>query len=138
MDTPSADGAAAAAAYFVGVYEYSYATGDTTPLGQLSAETCVFCTSAIEDIQSSRAAAQTEEGGGSVVHYATGTEITPGEWYSATLRIEQFPSTRRSATGDVVSTGSGGEHDLYFAMSWVGGWRVDEVDVLEPGKLTPR
>ncbi|AEE47376.1 DUF6318 family protein [Cellulomonas fimi] len=137
LGTPSADGAASAAAYFVALYEYAYASGDTTPLEQMSADTCSFCTSTLEDVREGLAAAASEEGGGSTVLYASGTEITPAEWYSATLRVRQEPSVRRSATGEVLSEEVGGEYDLLFALSWVGGWRVDELDVLDPGTLTP-
>lgn len=137
MDTPSADGAAALAAYFVGVYDYAYATGDTGELARLSSDSCSFCKSAISDIKQSRAAGDIEEGGGTVVEYADGVEISPSEWYTATLRVKQRASTRRSATGEVVVQDPESRSDLYFAISWVNGWRVDAVDVMEPGSLTP-
>ncbi|MDC7122297.1 DUF6318 family protein [Cellulomonas fimi] len=137
MDTPSADGAAAAAEYFVGVYDYAYATGDTGELDRLSSDACGFCRSAISDINQSHAAGETEEGGGTVIEYADGVEISPSEWYTATLRVKQHASTRRSATGEVVVQDPESKSDLYFALSWTDGWQVDAVDVMEPGSLTP-
>lgn len=137
MGEASKAGAAAAATHFVALYEYAYATGDTSALQQMSAETCAFCTSALEDIRQGVALAASEEGGGSRVVYATSTEISPAEWYSATLRVEQEPSLRRGAAGEVLSEETGGEYDLLFALSWVGGWRVDQIDVLDAGTLTP-
>ncbi|NKY38129.1 hypothetical protein HGA02_00900 [Cellulomonas septica] len=137
MDTPSADGAAALAEYFIGVYEYAYTTGDTAELDRLSSDSCSFCHSAISDIHQSRAAGETEEGGGAVVEYADGAEVSPSEWYTATLRVKQLASTRRSATGEVVVQDPESKSDLYFALSWTDGWQVDAVDVMESGSLTP-
>lgn len=137
MEQPSPTGAAAAATYFMGLYEYAYTTGDTTDFQQMSDQDCDFCRSVLDDIRQSRAASSTEEGGGSTVTSAVGTEISPNEWYSATLRITQHASTRRDANGNVLVQDPEAEHDLYFALSWVDDWwRVDDVDVLAPGTLT--
>ncbi len=137
MEAPSATGAAAAASYFMSLYEYAYTTGDTAGFEQMSDDDCDFCHSVLDDIRQSRAASSTEEGGGSTVTSAVGTEISPHEWYSATLRITQHASTRRDANGEVLVHDPEAEHDLYFALSWADEWwRVDDVDVLAPGTLT--
>jgi hypothetical protein len=47
MDQHDAEGAAAAAEYFVSLYEYVMRTGDTGTWKQMSHDSCGFCTDAI-------------------------------------------------------------------------------------------
>lgn len=58
MDRDDAEGAAAAAEYFIELYPYVMATGDTAEFEAMSHEACGFCTDVLND---ARRVAQNEE-----------------------------------------------------------------------------
>ncbi|GIG41928.1 hypothetical protein Cph01nite_36900 [Cellulomonas phragmiteti] len=128
MATPSADGAAAAATYFISLYAYIYATGDTSTWRQMSAETCTFCLDAAGDAEATIASGKT---GGTPVEVtsAEGIELTPGEWYKAGLRVIQPPTIEVDASGNGTQTSDGGTYDFDFAMTWNGDWVIDSVGI---------
>lgn len=129
MSSPSAQGAAAAASYFFGLYPHVYGTGDLSEWAALSAPGCSFCEGISADVQEMVAANEVEVSGAVEIAEAKGTEIRAGEWYSAHLVVVQGPSERRAADGTVLSSGAGGTFDVVVALSWIGAWRVDQVDV---------
>lgn len=47
----TSEGAVTTAAYFLELYRYAFATGNTEPMESLSAETCTFCTNAIHSAE---------------------------------------------------------------------------------------
>lgn len=129
MQDATADGAAAAAEFFLSHYPYIYATGDTTSWRAMSAPTCTFCTDAAQDAE-----ARYQEGvrGGTPIEVvsARGLELKAGEWYSADLRVIQPPTIETSATGEQTQTSEGGTFDFNFALTWNGEWVIDSVGVL--------
>ncbi|WP_136517819.1 DUF6318 family protein [Cellulomonas telluris] len=134
MATPSAEGAAAAASYFVSaLYVHMYEAQDVTAWAEIAGEDCAFCSSVIRDVETMVSSGLTEAGTRVVVESASGTEVIPGESYTATLVAEQSPTTRRDGEGNVVSRGSGGRYELLVALGWNGGWVVRAVDVHELG-----
>jgi len=131
MDTPSAEGAAAAAAYFMSLYGYTWATGDTSLWDDLSAATCTFCSAVRDDVEAARAQGLHDSGSVIEVVESRGTEIDPEVWYSADLRVVQGPSTRRDSDGTLVSESDGGAFEMAVELSWADGWQVDAADVIE-------
>jgi len=128
MATPSADGAAAAASYFISLYAYIYATGDTSTWRQMSAATCAFCLDAAADAEAITASGR--RGGTPVeITSAEGIELKPGEWFTAGLRVIQPPTIEVDASGNETQTSDGGTYDFDFAMTWSGDWIVDSVGI---------
>ncbi|MBO3093612.1 DUF6318 family protein [Cellulomonas dongxiuzhuiae] len=128
MATPSADGAAAAASYFISLYVYMYATGDTSTWRQMSAPTCAFCLDAAADAEA--VAASGRRGGTPVeIKSAEGLELKPGEWFTARLRVIQPPTIEVDTSGNETQTSDGGTYDFDFAMTWNGDWTIDSIGV---------
>ncbi|MGY4644113.1 DUF6318 family protein [Cellulomonas sp. URHB0016] len=130
MSAPSADGAAAAAAYFAAdLYEYTYATGDVSGWTALSGPECTFCTGVSDDVARMSSLGHRASDFSVTVASATGTEVYPGQSYSADVKITQSPSEEIDNLGSVVSSSEGGSYSLLFALGWDNQWVVREVDV---------
>ncbi|WP_279536519.1 DUF6318 family protein [Cellulomonas shaoxiangyii] len=129
MTSPTADGAAAAATYFMAVYSYMYATADVAAWEQLSSPTCDFCIGRRDDATRMAGSGARTEGEPVAVLTSSGVEIDPDRWFSATLSIDEPPSEEVAEDGTVVSSSAGGTYELYFALSWDGDWTVEAVDV---------
>ncbi|GAA4732105.1 hypothetical protein GCM10023216_25300 [Isoptericola chiayiensis] len=63
MDKKDGDGAAAAAEYFLALYDYTLKTGDTRTLGKMSHRACGFCEDTIEEAEAILNDGETYEGG---------------------------------------------------------------------------
>ncbi len=130
MATPSADGAAAAASYFISLYPYVYATGDLTTWNELSAPDCVFCSSTRDGATTVQQNEGRVEGGSMTVESASGTEIDAGNWYSATVIATEAPSAEYDTTGTLLEESLGGTYQFSMALTFMSGsWRIDAVDV---------
>lgn len=137
MDSPSAEGAAAAATYFLELYEYSYGSLDPTAFEAMSASECVFCQSVVDDVARLAAFNYSSTGGAYSVVNAFGTEISPEQWYSAAVQLDQAPSAEIDPVGKVLSEDPGGHFQMVFALDWAEGWLVREVDVTPLPAATP-
>ncbi|GEK23296.1 DUF6318 family protein [Cellulomonas xylanilytica] len=137
MDTPSADGAAAAAAYFTKLYAYAYATGDLTTWNGMSEPTCTFCSSVTAGVNAMLSAGESDSSAEIVVTNVSALEITPSAFYSAELQMSQGPSQRYDSAGQVISRGEGQSWDLVFALAWRDGWFVREIDSEPTQTATP-
>ncbi len=132
MTSPDEAGAAAAAEYFVQLYDYSFASGNLEPWNGLASETCDFCRDIAADV------AEIGQSGNRTLNEPTSIVtsrvwmIEPAKWFGADLIVREAPSTQVDATGATVATDDGGEFRLALALSWADGWKVDEVDVLDP------
>ncbi|QHT58136.1 hypothetical protein GXP71_20015 [Cellulomonas sp. H30R-01] len=137
MTSPDEVGAAAAAEYFVQLYDYSFASGNLEPWNGLASETCDFCRDIAADV------AEIGQSGNRTLNEPTSIVtsrvwmIEPAKWFGADLIVREAPSTQVDATGATVATDDGGEFRLALALSWADGWKVDEVDVLDPDE-TPK
>jgi hypothetical protein len=129
MSTAGADGAAAAATYFLDLYDHTYATLDSAALVAMSSAECAFCQSVIDDVARMASEQHSSTGGGHTVVNAFGTEISPAQWYSAAVQLDQQPSAEVDSSGQVVSESPGGAYQMVFALDWATGWKVREVDV---------
>jgi len=128
MTAPSAEGAAAAARYFVALYPYIFATGDLTEWDTLSADDCKYCINTRASVEDQIARGVRGEGSDITVASAMGTELSAGETYAADLEITQGPSFEVSADGTRTPDGEGGTFRLHLALIWHDGWQVRAVD----------
>lgn len=130
MDDTSAEGAAAAASYFVALYPYVYATGDLADWVAMSSPECIFCSSTRDGATRVAEARNRIEGGEVTITEATGVEVDPGRWYSAKVRAEEAPSVELNGNGETVTASDGGAYVFTFALTHSdAGWVVDAVDI---------
>lgn len=129
MSTPSADGAAAAASYFLQLYPYLHATGDLEAWKEMSADDCQFCNNVIVDVEQIFSEGSRGAGSEVVITSSKGVEISAEDSYSATIELTQGASFIVGEDGREAKSGEYGEYSMYFALWWRDGWIVREVDV---------
>src|SRR5690606_17458349 len=108
MDRDDAEGAAAAAVYFLSLHSYMKATGHTDQWREMSHHSCGFCTAALKHAESLSAGKQTYVGG------EISTEITQVYARDAVTgiqpldaRLTQKPFEIREADGGLVEESEG-------------------------------
>lgn len=116
MDTPSADAAAAAGQYFTELTNYAFTTSDFEEWDALAADGCITC-----NALRSEGPSDDDGAGPLIVASATGIEIDPGRWYSATLDVSQTNADGKSTD----------EFQFLFALSYDGDWAIEALDVNE-------
>lgn len=133
MERDDAEGAKAAAEYFLGLYPYVYATGDLLQWEAMSHAECKFCASVVED-----ATALVAEGGyglGGEVEISDVKVAPPDEDFAhfrVAVMATEAPSFSYSASGEVTSSAAGGEVIYTVAALWDGGWTIRAVSMEEP------
>lgn len=131
MSEPTPEGAIAAGTQFVALYDYAFSTGDVAPLMAMSAEGCEYCAYVRDRVQ------EMVDGGYSSIReparviWSDSAETREDEWFRVHLRVEQGPLVTVTSDGAQHQTSDGATVDLVFAMSWIEGWRVDAVDLVE-------
>ena len=128
MAMPSADGAAAAASHFVSLFPYIFATGDVAEWNAMSADDCGFCANTRTSVEEQMARGVRGEGSEITIHSARGTEISPGDAYSADIEFSQAPSFEVSMDGTRTPDGEGGRFRIHVALWWRDGWIVRAID----------
>ena len=128
MGAPGAEGAAAAASYFISLYPYVFATGDLSEWDALSEADCKYCQNVRASVEDQLARGVRGEGSEITVITADGTEIAHGDAYAADLEITQAPSFEVTSDGTRVPDGDGGRFRLHLALWWRDGWLVRAVD----------
>jgi hypothetical protein len=132
MSQASADGATAAAKYFIELYMYAAATGDLEAWRAMSADDCKMCNKVIAEVEQLVVEHHAVSTASLEFPSASGTEIAPGTSYSASLRVVQGPWTEVDSAGRTVDTGPAASADMYFALLWQGSsGLVRQVDVHE-------
>ena len=126
MSTPDADGAAAAASYFISLFPYVHATGDFAEWDALSAPGCQFCSGVKTDVaevlgRGNRTLSSAE------VLSASGLEVEANRWYSATLHVSIGPSTEVDPQGAPVREHPAEDRAIDVVMTWSDGWQIDEI-----------
>lgn len=129
MNEPTGDGAAAAAAYFLQLYPYAYATGDLSEWSAMSDPGCGFCSNVRDNVTRLESSGHRDDESRVFVVSQHGVGIVDGESYSAVVVIDQTPSRELAPDGSVVASDDGGRFEMTFALAWDGTWRVVEVDV---------
>lgn len=129
MSTNDQAGAVAAAQYFMGdLYWYMYTTGDSTSWEALADDGCLFCVNVLSDVSDMTAVGSTDVGPAPTFESASGTTITEGERFTATLVATQPASQRVRHDGTVIDESSPGRYELHFAIRWDGDWQILAVD----------
>ena len=104
MKRKDAKGAAAAAEYFIELYPYVMATGDTEEFEAMSHRACGFCEDVLDDIARFQGKGQTYDGGsakGTILVSYTRDQLTG--IYPFDMSIQQQASAVVDATGKEVS-----------------------------------
>ena len=132
MENDDAEGAAAAAAYFLQLYPYVMATGDTTEWDAMTwTETCGFCTSVSQDATSVADAGHTFVGGGvtAAIEKSWPLDTFTGG-FPVDVQAEMQEAQVVDANGDVVRTidGFSGVMELGLLHD-PAGWKVLAVSV---------
>lgn len=130
MGTPGADGAAAAARYFMELYPYVLATGDLAEWDAISADTCDFCINTRAEVERLEAAGLRSVGGVRILS-AAGKDLGANGWHSASLEVEILPSQDIDSSGVVIETHDGGTYTLDVAMTWSDGWAIDSAGIVQ-------
>ncbi|TFH72170.1 DUF6318 family protein [Cellulomonas sp. HD19AZ1] len=126
MATPNADGAAAAASYFISLFPYVHATGDFTEWDALSAPGCQFCSGVRSDVVEVRGRGNRTLSSAEVLS-ASGLEIEANRWYSATLHVSIGPSTEVDPQDAPVREHPAEDRAIDVVMTWSDGWQIDEI-----------
>lgn len=127
MAEPTKEGAEAAARYFLEVDRYAFMSGDAGPLRAMSAESCVYCSELLDEVE--RAAAEgllTDRDPNEIVTVSV-VEVRPGEWFNVEIGLRQGEVRLLGSDGSVIASEPASEVvDLHLALSWAdGGWLVD-------------
>ncbi|GIG41906.1 hypothetical protein [Cellulomonas phragmiteti] len=120
MATNDEVGAVAAAEYFVvDLYNHVHASLDLTEWRAMSDPECRFCSSVLSDVEALPSPLIFDTSTTRVVS-SSGTTITDGSRYTATLVVEQPQEADSGATST---------YEFHFAIAWADGWRMLAVDV---------
>ncbi|WP_157759486.1 DUF6318 family protein [Cellulosimicrobium cellulans] len=134
MDRDDAEGAAAAAEYFLSLYGYVLATGDTAEWDAMTwVETCEFCANVRADAEEIAGAGDTYEGAEITI-----SAVTPGELdtfvgaYPVVADFQQAALVRTSKTGEVLEEQAASSGRLQIDLLHDGtSWRVLSLTVGE-------
>jgi hypothetical protein len=127
-EPPTVEGAVAVAEYFQLLFPYAFATGDLADWAALSHPECLYCVGVTDDVRSMFAAGQHTKGGAFTITDSSGTEVDPGAWYTAQIRLTQEPSTTLDAGGQIVEEFPDVKTGVIdIALVWeAGAWKVRE------------
>ncbi|MCC2314194.1 DUF6318 family protein [Cellulomonas xiejunii] len=132
MAEPTTDGAIAAATYVLDLYTYTINTGDVAPWRAITLDSCSFCQGVVADVAEVQTSGDAIRGGAIDVRESRATEISEDTWFSVELDVVQELSERRDADDALVGQNPPGTYTAVFALSWVEGWRVDEMGIQTP------
>lgn len=124
MSTMDANGAAAAAVYFIELYGYVLQTGDLTEWNAMSYPDCEFCSSTAEYVESVYSAGGTFTGGDITAEVVTVHELDGFiGGYPVDLRTTQAATEQLDATGARTSsmdeqTDTARFATVYYKGSW--------------------
>jgi hypothetical protein len=126
MSEATADGAAAAAGYYLSLYQYIYATGDLTEWTALSAPSCEFCTKVSAEVT------EIHSRGAHVISpmrvtSTEGVELDAARWYTAHVGLSFDESQEVASDGSTVLKDPAGDYSMTLAMTWADGWIIDAV-----------
>jgi hypothetical protein len=129
MKRKDAKGAAAAAEYFIELYPYVMATGDTEEFEAMSHRACGFCDDALEQAKKIRSRNETWKGGetrGVLLETYKRDEITG--IYPLDFEVEQAAAQIVNAEGATVFEGKDERATYRAELGWKSGaWVVVEI-----------
>jgi hypothetical protein len=106
MERDDAEGAAAAAEYFLSLYAYTRSTGDTRQWEAMSHRSCKFCRDGSDRAKEMTANGESLKGGGlkaQILQIYLRDDLTG--IYPLDARITQEPYETRDAEGNVIDSG---------------------------------
>lgn len=131
MSEGTADGAVAAATYYLELDRFAFATGDAGPLRAMSADSCVYCNEVIAEVERALAEGMLTERDPYEVLASSAVEVSDGEWFNAELRVRQGEIRVLGDDGSVLMREPGGaEFRVLLALS-----RVDERWTVDAGTV---
>lgn len=133
LDGPATEeNAAAVAEYFMSLFPYMYATGDTAEWERLTGENCGYCSGTLADLQKKLASGRHAQGGSFEVE-ASGSSTFDGHEFFAWVVFIQHPSRAVDEAGTVVEDFPDTTRvRAQVTVVWSGsGWAVDGVDPRE-------
>lgn len=107
MDRADADGAIAAATYFIALYSYAYATGDLVGWTAMSDPACVFCAGLTKDVQAASGTGASVVGGDLTVASKTAAPGKDAGVFRVDLTVSQSAFQVINRSGAVTSAGVG-------------------------------
>jgi hypothetical protein len=99
---PTPFGAQAFFEHFVRVYTYTYNSLDTAPLKTISMDACVFCRSAITNVEKAQAAGQSIESGAVTITAIAATPLESDNGSVVSVAIDQGAVITRDRQGEVL------------------------------------
>ena len=126
---PTEENAAAVAEYYMSLFPYLFATGDSTTWEQLSGTACGYCSGVVDELRKDEARGRQSEGG-ALEFLDGGADATGSEEFIAWVTFVQHPSQTIDAQGTVVED----FHETRrtratLLLEWDGGtWQVNGVD----------
>ncbi|WP_187291328.1 DUF6318 family protein [Cellulomonas flavigena] len=127
MDEPTTDGAIAAATYVLELVAYTFASGDTGLWRSITASSCELCVGLASDVDGMVEVGDSSTGAAFTIEQAQAREIAEDRWFGVDMVVVQDSSERFDSGGAVVGSDPGGRYSAVFALSWDGGWRVEEM-----------
>ena len=110
MDRADADGAMAAATYFISLYSYAYATGDLAAWTAMSDPACKYCAGVIQSVGQMLAEGSRIEGGEVRVTGTTAYSVVAATGvYPVDLELFESASRELAADGSVTAALDGGK-----------------------------
>ncbi|GEK16471.1 DUF6318 family protein [Cellulomonas persica] len=133
---PTEANAAAVAEYFMSLFPYMYATGDTSEWERLSGKNCGYCAGTLADLRE-KVAAGRHAVGGNFEFEASGSSTFDGDEYFAWVVFIQHPSRALDESGELVEGfPETSRVRAQVSLIWDGaGWTVDGVDPRKLGTL---
>lgn len=124
-EPPTVDGAVAVLTYFLKLYPYAQNTGDLADIRALSHPECIFCTSVIGSIEGLGTKGLHSVGGAVRIEDATGSEVTPGRWFSVDLRALEGAQQELRADGSVAKEYEASAYTMNAAVIFENGdWKI--------------
>jgi len=125
----SADGAIAAAKYFVELYVYAHRSGDLAPWSEMSGPECDFCAHVVERVE------EVYDAGGHIEHEDFAWEGAPKttksparSMWEVRLSAVEGASVRYDGDGGVLKETAGGPVDMTIVvLSKIDSWEVVRV-----------
>ncbi|WP_350339515.1 DUF6318 family protein [Pengzhenrongella frigida] len=107
MDRDDAEGAIAAATYFISLYTYAFASGELDAWKAMSDPGCVFCSGLVSDIQTASDAGTRFTGGGLTVESSVAIPAEALNRFRIDLTVSQAPSETLDRSGSVTASSPG-------------------------------
>ena len=134
MDRDDADGAIAAATYFISLYPYAYASGDLLAWNAMSDPACIFCASVTGNVGEMVARGNRLTGG--AIGWLAQPIHTPHENSLSEVHLvaSQDASTEVDQSGMTVSTSSASDADIVVLLTFDRTqWSIRGVDLTVRG-----